>query len=74
MMISGLYKEFNSDDVKLAVQAATQTAERLGEDVAIQQDLSVVPLWAAKEPPLEIIRCPAAIKKRPRIKIYRVLK
>lgn len=72
--ISGMYTKYDSEDVRLAVQAATQTAERLGEDVAIQQDLSVVPLWAAREPPLEIIRCPAALKKRPRTKIYRVLK
>ena len=58
-----MYTKYDSEDVRLAVQAATQTAERLGEDVAIQQDLSVLPLWAADEPPLEIIRCPAALKK-----------
>jgi hypothetical protein len=40
--ISGMYTKYDSEDVRLAVQAATQTAERLGEDVAIQQDLSVV--------------------------------
>jgi hypothetical protein len=74
MKISGWYREYDSSDVALAIQAATQTAERLGEDMAIRQDLSVIPLWAAEEPPLEIIRCPAALKKRPRTKIYRVLK
>jgi len=46
----------DSEDVRLAVQAATQSARRLGEDMAIQQDLSVVPFSQAKEPPLEIIR------------------
>lgn len=74
MKTSGWYIEYDSSDVALAIQAATQTAERLGEDVAIRQDLSVIPLWAAQEPPLEIIRCPAALKKRPRTIIHRVVK
>lgn len=74
MKLSGLYTVHEAEDVRLAMQAAMQTAERLGEDVAIRQDLSVVPLWAAVEPPLEIVRCPEAIKKRPRTKIYRVVK
>lgn len=61
-------------DVKIAIEAATQMAERFGEDMVIQQDLSVTTLWAAEEPPLEIVRCPAALKKKKRTKIIRMVK
>ncbi len=60
---------YKTEDVKIAIQAATQMAERFGEDMAIRQDLSVAPLRSAQEPPLEIIRCPEALKK-----IYRVFR
>jgi len=40
-----------------------QTAEMLGEDMAIMSDLSVQPLRTAKGIVLEIVRCPAALKK-----------
>lgn len=63
---------YEAEDVKLSIQAATQMAERFGEDMAIRQDLSVAPLWSVQEPPLEIIRCPESLKKLPRTKIYRV--
>jgi hypothetical protein len=62
------------EDVKIALEAATQMAERFGEDMVIQQDLSVTTLWAAQEPPLEIVRCPAALKKNKRAKIIRMVK
>lgn len=65
------YVVYNSDDVKIAIQAATQAADRTGQDMAIQQDLSVVPLAMAKEPPLEIIRCPMALRRPSRPVIYR---
>jgi hypothetical protein len=55
---------WQDDDVKIALQAATQMAERWGEDMAIMSDLSVRPLKEADDPPLEIVRCPAAFKKR----------
>ena len=64
----------DSDDMAIAVQAATQMAERFGEDMAITQDGSVTTLWAAQEPPLEIIRCPTSMKKKKRAKIFRVVK
>jgi len=41
-----------------------QTAEMLGEDMAIMSDLSVQPLINAKGIVLEIVRCPAALKKK----------
>ena len=52
-----------SDDAQIAVEAAMQTAEMLGEDMAIMSDLSVKPLRNAKGIVLEIVRCPAALKK-----------
>ena len=52
-----------NDDAQIAVEAATQTAEILGEDMAIMSDLSVQPLRTAKGIVLEIVRCPAALKK-----------
>ena len=52
-----------SDDAQIAVEAAMQTAEMLGEDMAIMSDLSVKPLRTAEGIVLEIVRCPAALKK-----------
>mgnify|MGYP003125720069 CR=1 FL=1 len=52
-----------SDDAQIAVEAAMQTAEMLGEDMAIMSDLSVQPLQNAEGVVLEIVRCPAALKK-----------
>jgi hypothetical protein len=54
---------WQDEDVTIALQAATQMAERWGEDMAIMSDLSVRPLKEADTPPLEIVRCPAALKK-----------
>ena len=54
---------WQDEDVKIALQAATQMAERWGEDMAIMSDLSVRPLKEADTPPLEIVRCPDAFKK-----------
>ena len=54
---------YNDDDIKVALQAATQMAQRWGEDMAIMPDLKAVALRYADEPPLEIVRCPAAFKK-----------
>jgi hypothetical protein len=51
-----------SNDAQIAVQAAMQTAEMLGEDMAIMSDLSVQPLRNAEGIVLEIVRCPAALK------------
>jgi len=70
--LSALSLKFHdSADVKLAMQAAHQAAERTGQDMAIQQDLSVVPFSQAKEPPLEIVRCPPALRRATRPVIYR---
>ena len=52
------------DDYLIAVQAAMQMAERFGEDVAIMADLSVMLLREADSPSIEIIRCPAALRKK----------
>lgn len=53
-----------SDDAKIAVEAAMQMAERLGEDIAVMSDLSTVPLKdAGAGIILEIIRCPACLKQ-----------
>ena len=57
---------WQDEDVSIALQAATQVAERLGEDMAIMMDLSVRPLRDADEPPLEIVRCPHAFKRSPK--------
>lgn len=54
---------WQDEDVKIALQAATQMAERWGEDMAIMSDLSVRPLKDADTPPLEIVRCPNIFKK-----------
>lgn len=54
---------WQDEDVKIALQAATQMAQRWGEDMAIMSDLKVTPLRYVDEPPLEIVRCPAAFKK-----------
>lgn len=54
---------WQDEDVKIALQAANQMAERWGKDVAIMSDLSVRLLKHADETPLEIVRCPAALKK-----------
>ena len=53
----------SSDNAQIAVEAAMQTAEMLGEDMAIMSDLSVQPLRTAEGIVLEIVRCPAALKK-----------
>jgi hypothetical protein len=52
------------DDYQIAVQAATQMAERFGEDVAIMPNLSVLLLREVDSPSIEIIRCPAALRKK----------
>jgi|TARA_B100001094_G_scaffold332269_1_gene403638 hypothetical protein len=53
------------DDFQIAVEAATQMAERSGVDMAIMSDLSIKPLKKADgEEVLEIVRCPAALKKK----------
>ena len=52
-----------ADLAQIAVEAAMQTAEMLGEDVAIMSDLSVQPLKTAEGIVLEIVRCPAALKQ-----------
>lgn len=54
---------WDDEDVRIALQAATQMAERWGEDMAIMSDLSVRPLRECDDPPLEIVRCPEALKK-----------
>lgn len=54
---------WQDEDVRIALQAATQMAERWGEDMAIMSDLSVKPLKEVDTPPLEIVRCPAIFKK-----------
>ena len=46
----------NIDDVLISLQAGQQTANRLNEPVAIQQDLSIAPLSKATMEVLEIIR------------------
>lgn len=53
-----------SKDAQIAVEAATQMAETWGVDVAIMSDLSVKPLSEATGTVLEIVRCPAPLKKR----------
>jgi hypothetical protein len=54
---------WQDDDVRIALQVATQLSERWGEDMAIMPDLSVKPMEEVDTPPLEIVRCPAALKK-----------
>jgi hypothetical protein len=45
-----------NEDVKIAIQAAHQTADRLQKPMAIQSDLSVVPADQATKEVLEIVR------------------
>ena len=52
------------DDYQIAVQAATQMAERFGEDVAIMPNLSVLLLREVDSPSIEVIRCPVALRKK----------
>jgi len=51
-------------DYQVAVQAAMQMAERFGEDVAIMQDMSVMLLKVAESPSIEIVRCPASLRRK----------
>ena len=55
-----------SEDCQVAIQASMQTANRLGKDVAIMDDLSVVALEQTEkqENILEIIRCPSELKRK----------
>ena len=53
-----------SDDAQIAVEAAMQMAERLGEDIAVMSDLSTLPIKEADGIILEIIRCPSHLKKQ----------
>jgi len=53
-----------SKDAQIAVETATQMAEAQGMDFAIMSDLSVKPLSEATGTVLEIVRCPAPLKKR----------
>jgi len=48
--------EWDSSECLVAVQAAQSMAHRFREDIAIQDDLSVVLLSDAQKPILEIIR------------------
>lgn len=54
------------NDAVIAVQAATQMAEIWGEDVAIMSNLRIKPLREAVGTVLEIVRCPASLKKQDR--------
>lgn len=72
--VSDLIHEYDGEDAMVAIQAACQMAERFGEDFAIMMDLSVTPLWAASETPLEIIRCPQVFRKKRRPTISRVIR
>lgn len=71
MTISGYPFKYSTDDVRVAIQAAMQMAERFGVDMALLNDLSVTPLWSCTEPQLEIIRCPAPLKRNRRQKSSR---
>jgi hypothetical protein len=42
--------------VQTAIRAAVATAKRLQEDVAIMDDLAIIPLNRATEAPLEVVR------------------
>jgi len=61
--LNDLIYEFDSEDAMIAVQAATQTAKLLGEDLAITINFEVVPLRAAKNEIIEIVRCPFLLRK-----------
>lgn len=45
-----------SDEVKIAIEAAYQMADRFQKPIAIQSDLSVVPADQATKEVLEIVR------------------
>lgn len=45
-----------SEDCDIAIRAGHAMADRFQEDMAIMQNLEVVKLSEAREPPLEIIR------------------
>ena len=49
------WSEIDSTDAKVALEAAQQTANRLGEPVVIQMDLSVVPQKQASQEVLELV-------------------
>jgi len=49
------WSEIDSTDAKLALEAAQQTANRLGEPVVVQVDLSVVPQKQATQEVLELV-------------------
>jgi len=51
------------EDAQVAAQAATTMSERFGIDMAIMPNLEVIPLKQAEEAPLEIVRCPAALRR-----------
>lgn len=61
--VSDLVHAYDGDDPIVAIQAACQMAERLGEDIAILIDLRVVPLSSAGDDVIEIIRCPFSMRK-----------
>ena len=54
--VADLIQEYDSGDAMVAVQAAQSMSLRFREDVAIQDDLSVVLLRDAKRTILEIVR------------------
>jgi hypothetical protein len=60
---SDLVHIYEDDDPIVAIQAACQMAERLGEDMAILMNLEVVPLSQAGDDVIEIIRCPLRLRK-----------
>ena len=49
------WSDTDSTDAKVALEAAQQTANRLGEPVVIQMDLSVVPQKQATQEVLELV-------------------
>jgi hypothetical protein len=52
------------EDALIAIEAASQMAERSGLDMAVMPDLSIKPLTTVKgEEVLEIVRCPAVLKR-----------
>lgn len=54
---------YKSAEASIAVEHAQQMAERWGQDAAIMQNLKIVKLIDADEPPLEIVRCPYELKR-----------
>ena len=61
--VSDLVHIYEDDDSIVAIQAACQMAERLGEDMAILMNLEVVPLSQAGDDVIEIVRCPLRLRK-----------